>query len=93
MPPAAAALVAVVLVHNVAVTVVVLLPAGMAWITVLASVNAALQLFLPVDAAHVLVPPDDDANGAEATDDLIGERTIAARIGQKDARHFCSFGD
>ena len=43
----AAALVAVVLVHNVAVTVVVLLPAGLAWITVLSSVNAALLLFLP----------------------------------------------
>lgn len=43
----AAALVAVVLVRNVAVTVVVLLPAGMAWIAVLSSVNAALQLFLP----------------------------------------------
>jgi MFS family permease len=43
----AAALVAVVLLRNVAVTLVVLLPAGMAWIAVLASVNAALQLFLP----------------------------------------------
>jgi MFS family permease len=43
----AAAMAAVVLVHNVAVTVIVLLPAGMAWIAVLSSVNAALQLFLP----------------------------------------------
>ena len=43
----AAALVAVVLLRNVAVTLVVLLPAGMAWIAVLSSVNAALQLFLP----------------------------------------------
>ncbi len=43
----AAAMVAVVLLRNVAVTLVVLLPAGMAWIAVLSSVNAALQLFLP----------------------------------------------
>ncbi|HEX9542957.1 MAG TPA: MFS transporter [Streptosporangiaceae bacterium] len=43
----AAALVAVALLRNVVVTLVVLLPAGMAWIAVLASLNAALQLFLP----------------------------------------------
>src|SRR5216683_1209687 len=35
------------LLRNVVVTLVVLLPAGMAWIAVLASLNAALQLFLP----------------------------------------------
>jgi MFS family permease len=43
----AAALVAVALLRNVAAVVVVLLPAGVAWIAVLSSVNAALQLFLP----------------------------------------------
>jgi len=53
--------------------------------------DLALKLFLPIDATHVLVPPDDDAKGAQPTDDLFGERAITARIGQKDARHFCSF--
>jgi MFS family permease len=43
----AAALAAVVLSRNVALTIVVLLPAGVAWIAFLANVNAALQLFLP----------------------------------------------
>jgi hypothetical protein len=43
----AAALVAVILLRNVAVNLVVLLPAGMAWIAVLSTVNASLQLFLP----------------------------------------------
>jgi hypothetical protein len=37
----------VVLVGNQFVTLVVLLPAGMAWIAVLATINAELQLFLP----------------------------------------------
>jgi MFS family permease len=43
----AAALVAVVLVPNVAVILVVLLPTGVAWIAVLSSLNAEMQLFLP----------------------------------------------
>jgi MFS family permease len=43
----AASLVAVVLSRNLALTVLVLLPAGIAWITFLSNVNAALQLFLP----------------------------------------------
>jgi MFS family permease len=43
----AGVLAAVALSRDVAVTLVVLLPAGMAWIAVLSNVNAALQLFLP----------------------------------------------
>ena len=43
----AAALVVVVLSRNLAVTILVLLPAGVAWIAFLSNVNAALQLFLP----------------------------------------------
>ena len=43
----AAALVVVVLSRNVALTIVVLLPAGVAWIAFLSNVNAAMQLFLP----------------------------------------------
>ncbi|HUL27656.1 MAG TPA: MFS transporter [Streptosporangiaceae bacterium] len=43
----AAALVVVVLSRDLAITVVVLLPAGVAWIAFLSNVNAALQLFLP----------------------------------------------
>jgi predicted MFS family arabinose efflux permease len=43
----AASLAAVVLSRNLALTVVVLLPAGIAWIAFLSNVNAALQLFLP----------------------------------------------
>ncbi len=43
----AAALAIVVLSRNLALTIVVLLPAGVAWIAFLANVNAALQLFLP----------------------------------------------
>jgi MFS family permease len=43
----AAALVALVLVSNVAVILVVLVPTGVAWIAVLSSMNAAMQLFLP----------------------------------------------
>ena len=43
----AAALVAVALSRELALTVLVLLPAGLAWITFLSNVNAALQLFLP----------------------------------------------
>ena len=43
----AAVLVALVLVRNAAVILVVLVPAGVAWIAVLSSINAALQLFLP----------------------------------------------
>ncbi|MEV1289904.1 MFS transporter [Micromonospora sp. NPDC049679] len=35
------------LVRNVALVTVALLPAGMAWMTVLSSINAAMQLFLP----------------------------------------------
>jgi MFS family permease len=43
----AAALVVVVLSRNLPLTVLVLLPAGVAWIAFLSNVNAALQLFLP----------------------------------------------
>jgi MFS family permease len=43
----AAALVAVVLSRNLAVTTVALVPAGVAWIAFLSNVNAAMQLFLP----------------------------------------------
>ena len=43
----AAALVAVALSRNLALTVLVLLPAGVAWRAFLSNVNAALQLFLP----------------------------------------------
>jgi MFS family permease len=43
----AAALVVTVLSRSLALTIVVLLPAGVAWIAFLANVNAALQLFLP----------------------------------------------
>jgi MFS family permease len=43
----AAALVVVVLSRDPALTIVVLLPAGVAWIAFLSTVNAALQLFLP----------------------------------------------
>ena len=43
----AAALVVVALSRNLALTVLVLLPAGVAWIAFLSNVNAALQLFLP----------------------------------------------
>jgi Transmembrane secretion effector len=43
----AAALAAVVLSRSLALTIVVLLLAGVAWIAFLANVNAALQLFLP----------------------------------------------
>jgi MFS family permease len=43
----AAALVVVALSRNLALTVVLLLPAGVAWIAFLANANAALQLFLP----------------------------------------------
>lgn len=43
----AAALIVVVLSHDPALTIVVLLPAGIAWIAFLSNVNAALQLFLP----------------------------------------------
>jgi MFS family permease len=43
----AAALVAVALSRSIALTVLVLLPAGVAWIAFLSNVNAALQLFLP----------------------------------------------
>jgi MFS family permease len=43
----AAALVALVLVPNAAVILVILLPTGIAWIAVLSSMNAAMQLFLP----------------------------------------------
>ena len=43
----AAVMVAVVLIPNAVVAVVVLLPAGLAWITVLSTMNASLQLFLP----------------------------------------------
>src|ERR1022692_396443 len=43
----AAALAAVALSRNLALTVLVLLPAGVAWITFLSNINAALQLFLP----------------------------------------------
>jgi len=43
----AAALVVLVLVHSAAVALIVLLPTGVAWIAVLSSMNAAMQLFLP----------------------------------------------
>jgi MFS family permease len=43
----AAALAAAALSRNLAVTIVVLLPAAAAWTTFLSNVNAALQLFLP----------------------------------------------
>ncbi len=43
----AAALVALVLVPNAAVILIVLIPTGIAWIAVLSSMNAAMQLFLP----------------------------------------------
>ena len=43
----AAALVVVALSRSLALTVLVLLPAGVAWIAFLSNVNAALQLFLP----------------------------------------------
>jgi MFS family permease len=43
----AAALAIVVVVPNVVVAIIALLPAGIAWITVLSTMNAALQLFLP----------------------------------------------
>jgi len=43
----AAVLAAVVLVANPFVILVVLLPAGMAWVTVLSTINAEVQLFLP----------------------------------------------
>jgi MFS family permease len=43
----AAALAIVVLVPNVVVAILALLPAGIAWIAVLSTMNAALQLFLP----------------------------------------------
>ncbi len=43
----AAALVALVLVPNAVVSLVVLIPTGIAWITVLSSMNATMQLFLP----------------------------------------------
>ena len=35
------------LVRNAAVILIMLVPAGMAWLAVLSSINAALQLFLP----------------------------------------------
>jgi hypothetical protein len=43
----AAALAGVVLSRSLALTVLVLLPAGLAWIAFLSNINAALQLFLP----------------------------------------------
>lgn len=43
----AAALAGVALSRSLALTIVVLLPAGVAWIAFLSNVNAALQLFLP----------------------------------------------
>ncbi len=43
----AVALVAVILVRSAVVVVIVLLPAGMAWVAMLATVNTLLQLFLP----------------------------------------------
>jgi MFS family permease len=43
----AAVTVVVVLVPNIFVVVVALLPAGLAWMTVLSTMNASLQLFLP----------------------------------------------
>jgi MFS family permease len=44
----AAVLATVVLISNAVVILIVLLPAGVAWIAVLSTVNAELQLFLPV---------------------------------------------
>lgn len=41
------ALLAVILVRSTAVVVIVLIPAGMAWVGMLATVNTLLQLFLP----------------------------------------------
>jgi MFS family permease len=43
----AAVMVVIVLLPNVFVAVLVLLPAGLAWIAVLSTMNASLQLFLP----------------------------------------------
>lgn len=43
----AAVLVVLVLLHNAAVILVALIPAGVAWIAVLSNINASLQLFLP----------------------------------------------
>jgi MFS family permease len=43
----AVVLVAVVLIRIPVLTVIVLLPAGVAWIAVISTINAALQLFLP----------------------------------------------
>jgi predicted MFS family arabinose efflux permease len=43
----AGALVTVILVRSTAVAVIVLVPAGMAWVGMLATVNTLLQLFLP----------------------------------------------
>ena len=43
----AAALAAVILVRSTVLVVIVLLPAGMAWVGMLATVNTLLQLFLP----------------------------------------------
>jgi MFS family permease len=43
----AAVMVAIVLVPSTAVAVLVLLPAGLAWMAVLSTMNASLQLFLP----------------------------------------------
>lgn len=43
----AAVLVLLVVVRNAAVALIVLVPAGVAWIAVLSTINAALQLFLP----------------------------------------------
>ncbi len=43
----AAVMVAVVLIPSVIVAVLVLLPAGLAWMAVLSTMNASLQLFLP----------------------------------------------
>jgi MFS family permease len=43
----AVALVAVILVPSTLVVVIVLLPAGMAWVGMLATINTVLQLFLP----------------------------------------------
>jgi MFS family permease len=42
-----AALAALVLVHNVIVILLILVPAGVAWLVVLSDINVALQLFLP----------------------------------------------
>jgi MFS family permease len=43
----AAVMVAIVLIPSAVVAVLALLPAGLAWITVLSTMNASLQLFLP----------------------------------------------